>query len=62
VYGHVAHDGDDTVLQYWLFYYDDVYSYAYPPSNFIWQAHEGDWEVVNVVLDEGEQPVSAAYS
>jgi hypothetical protein len=62
VYGHVAHDGDHTVLEYWLFYYDDVYSYAYPPSNFIWQAHEGDWEVVNVVLDEDEQPVSAAYS
>jgi len=58
----VAQDGDHTVLQYWLFYYDDVYSYAYPPSDFIWQAHEGDWEVVNVVLDEDEQPVSAAYS
>jgi hypothetical protein len=62
VYGHVAHDGDHTVLEYWLFYYDDMYSYAYPPSNFIWQAHEGDWEVVNVVLDEDDQPVSAAYS
>lgn len=62
VYGHVAHDGDQTVLQYWFFYYDDVYSYAYPPSDFIWQAHEGDWEVVNVVLDENEQPVSTAYS
>jgi hypothetical protein len=33
VYGHVAHDGDHTVLQYWFFYYDDVYSYTYPPSN-----------------------------
>jgi hypothetical protein len=62
VYGHVAHDGDHAVLEYWLFYYDDVYSYTYPPSNLLWQAHEGDWEVVNVVLDEDEQPVSAAYS
>jgi hypothetical protein len=62
VYGHVAHDGDHTVLEYWFFYYDDVYSYAYPPSNFIWQAHEGDWEMVNVVLDEDQQPISAAYS
>jgi hypothetical protein len=62
VYGHVAHDGDHTVLEYWLFYYDDVYSYAYPPSNFIWQAHEGDWEAVNVVLDENGQADSAAYS
>jgi hypothetical protein len=62
VYGHIARDGDHTVLEYWLFYYDDVYSYTYPPSDLLWQAHEGDWEVVNVVLDEDEQPVSAAYS
>jgi hypothetical protein len=62
VYGHAARDGDHTVLEYWFFYYDDVYSYAYPPSNFIWQAHEGDWEVANVVLDENDQPVSTAYS
>jgi len=62
IYGHVVQDGDHTVLEYWFFYYDDVYSYAYPPSNFIWQAHEGDWEVVNVVLDADQHPVSAAYS
>jgi hypothetical protein len=62
VYGHLVHDGDHTVLQYWFFYYDDVYSYSRPPSDFIWQAHEGDWEVVNVVLDGDEQPVSTAYS
>jgi hypothetical protein len=48
------------VLQYWYFYYDDVYSYQYPPSNFIWQAHEGDWEVVNVVLSDDEQPLCSS--
>jgi hypothetical protein len=62
VYGRVAREGDRTVLQYWYFYYDDVYSYAYPPSNFIWQAHEGDWEVVNVVLSDEEQPLFVGYS
>jgi hypothetical protein len=62
VYGRVARQDDRTVLQYWYFYYDDVYSYAYPPSNFIWQAHEGDWEVVNVILSDDEQPLFVGYS
>jgi hypothetical protein len=62
VYGRVAHLPTATVLQYWYFYYDDVYSYFYPPSDVIWQAHEGDWEVVNVVLSAGGQPTEVAYS
>jgi hypothetical protein len=62
VYGRVARLADATVLQYWYFYYDDVYSYLYPPSDFIWQAHEGDWEVVNVVLGPDELPVETGYS
>jgi hypothetical protein len=62
VYGRVAHDDGRIVLQYWYFYYDDVYSYQYPLSNFIWQAHEGDWEVVNVVLSEDQQPLFVGYS
>ena len=62
VYGRVAHVPGKTVLQYWYFYYDDVYSYLYPPNDFIWQAHEGDWEVVNVVLGGDGTPVEAAYS
>jgi hypothetical protein len=62
VYGRVVHEDDGIVLQYWSFYYDDVYSYAYPPSDFIWQAHEGDWESVSVVLSGEEQPLYAGYS
>jgi hypothetical protein len=62
VYGRVAHQDDRLVLQYWYFYYDDVYFYTYPPSDFIWQAHESDWEVVNVVLSDPEQPLSVGYS
>jgi hypothetical protein len=62
VYGRVVHVGGAIVLQYWFFYYDDVYSYFYPPSDVVWQAHEGDWEVVNVVLTADEQPVEVGYS
>jgi hypothetical protein len=62
VYGRVAHEDGETILQYWFFYYDDVYSYFYPPSDVLWQAHEGDWEVVNVVLDEDGQPDFVGYS
>jgi len=62
VYGRVARENGQIVLQYWYFYYDDVYSYAYPPSDFIWQAHEGDWEDVNVVLSGDGQPQYVGYS
>jgi hypothetical protein len=67
VYGRVARPPGGIppgaiVLQYWYFYYDNTYSYEYPPSDFIWQAHEGDWEVVNVVLSEDEQPQFVGYS
>lgn len=62
VYGRVARLSDAIVLQYWLFYYDDVYSYVYPPADVLWQAHEGDWEVVNVVLSSDATPVRAGYS
>jgi hypothetical protein len=62
IYGRVAHENGETILQYWFFYYDDVYSYAYPPSDFIWQAHEGDWEDVSVVLGSDGQPLVVGYS
>jgi hypothetical protein len=62
VYGRVVRERGLTVLQYWFFYYDDVYSYTYPPIDFIWQAHEGDWEVVNVVLSASGQPSHVGYS
>ena len=62
VYGRVAREDGEIVLQYWFFYYDDVYSYAYPPSDFIWQAHEGDWEHVDIVLSGDEQPLFVGYS
>jgi hypothetical protein len=63
VYGRVAYRPRKIVVQYWYFYYDDVYSYVYPPNDLFWQAHEGDWEAVTVVLRRSTQrPIYAAYS
>src|SRR2546423_85398 len=63
VYGRIAYRPHRLVLQYWYFYYDDVYSYDYPPDDLFWQAHEGDWESVNVVLDRAtRRPLFAGYS
>jgi hypothetical protein len=62
VYGRVARQNGLTILQYWLFYYDDVYSYFYPASDVFWQAHEGDWETVNVVLSADGEPAYVGYS
>jgi hypothetical protein len=62
VYGRVVRSTDSILLQYWYFYYDNMYSYVYPRSDFIWQAHEGDWETVNVVLTAAGEPLSVGYS
>jgi hypothetical protein len=62
VYGHVVRENGETVLEYWFFYYDDVYSYTHPASDLFWQAHEGDWEEAMVVLSGDGQPLSVGYS
>jgi RsiW-degrading membrane proteinase PrsW (M82 family) len=47
VYAHVVRDETDRVtLQYWAFYfYNDWFN-----------KHEGDWEMIQVMLDDGGQP------
>ena len=50
------------MLQYWLFYDYNLWNMPFLPPGFVWQAHEGDWEVVTVVLDAEQTPVEAAYS
>ena len=63
VYGRVTHTPRQTVLQYWYFYYDDLYSYHYPPDSFIWDQHEGDWEAVTVLILRGSpRPSWVGYS
>ncbi len=62
VYGRVVETEKATVLQYWFFYYHNLYSYHALPFGAVWQAHEGDWEVVNVVLNRGGEPRYVGYS
>jgi hypothetical protein len=62
VYGRHDVRAGTIVLQYWLFYEFNLWSLQYPPSPLVWQSHEGDWEVVTVVLDQEESPVEVAYS
>jgi hypothetical protein len=61
VYGAVFRARDRIDLQYWLWYPYDDFSPAYPASDF-WQAHEGDWEAVSVILDRAGTPLTVAYS
>jgi hypothetical protein len=62
VYGRVARTAARIVLQYWLFYYDNPLLLPQTPVGTFWQSHEGDWEVVNVILDSSEEPLEAGYS
>lgn len=62
VYGRHNVRAGAIVLQYWFFYIDNFWSLLYPRSGFAWQAHEGDWEVVTVILDAEQNPIQAAYS
>jgi hypothetical protein len=61
VYGAVFRTRDRIALQYWLFYPVNVFSLT-GAAGLFWQAHEGDWEVVTVLLDAGEQPLLVGLS
>jgi hypothetical protein len=62
VYGAAFRTTDRIDLQYWLWYPYDAFSPGYPKRNDFWQAHEGDWEVVSVILDRAGNPLTVAYS
>jgi hypothetical protein len=62
MYGRVARTATRIVLQYWLFYYDNPLILPPTPVGTFWQSHEGDWEVVNVILDSSNEPLEAGYS
>ena len=54
VYGRAVTSGGRTFLQYWLFSY-------YNPQNVLgFGVHEGDWEYVQVALDEDGAPAVAS--
>jgi hypothetical protein len=62
IYGAAFHTRGRIALEYWLWYADDFWSGRYPPSDEVWQAHEGDWEVVAVVLSRAGSPLYTGYS
>ena len=62
VYGAYHRRGERIALQYWLFYPLNPYSPEVPSNPLFAQVHEGDWEVVTVILDRGGRPLTAAYS
>lgn len=53
VYAHVFGDGGNTIVQYWMFY-------AFNQGTL--NTHEGDWEMIQVVLNVTGKPVEAMYS
>jgi hypothetical protein len=58
LYGHVATEGGDTWLQYWLFY-------AYNPQDrhpLNTGRHEGDWELIQFRLGPDGRPTDAVMS
>ncbi len=62
VYGAYHRRGDRIALQYWLFYPLNPYSPEVPPNPLFAQVHEGDWELVTVILDRAGKPLTAGYS
>jgi hypothetical protein len=53
VHGRVVHEDGASYLQYWFFYYFNEMPF---------DQHEGDWEMIQVNLDEHGEPDSATYS
>lgn len=58
VYGHVAHDGEDVWLQYWMFFAENPQQ----RSPLHTGRHEGDWELVQLRLGPGGTPDLATLS
>lgn len=49
----VSNPSGGYFVQYWFFY-----PFNYGPMN----THEGDWEMITVIVDSGENPTSVGYS
>jgi hypothetical protein len=61
VYGAVQRTRARVALQYWLFYPWNLWRQAGPQGE-VWQAHEGDWEAVTILLDSRERPTVVGLS
>jgi hypothetical protein len=61
VYGKAFRTRERSALQYWIWYPFNDYSRSSPPGE-VWQAHEGDWESVSVILDLEGRPLLVGLS
>jgi hypothetical protein len=53
VYSHVTTDGTQVAIQYWFFY---VFNFG------TYNDHEGDWEMIEIILDGDLEPLMVGYS
>lgn len=60
VYGREIELASGTLLQYWVFYYNNPKVFASTLGGF--GDHEGDWEMIQVRLDANDTPVGATYA
>lgn len=61
VYGAAFRRRNRIELQYWLWYPFNPYSPTVPAGE-VWEAHEGDWEAVSVILDLQGKPLLVGLS
>ncbi len=62
VYGAVRPAANRIALQYWYWYSYDFWDGVLPATDDVWQAHEGDWEAVTVVLTRRGTPLFVGLS
>jgi hypothetical protein len=61
IHGYAARDDQGRLwLQYWCFYYYNDFQLAGPLLSG--GKHEGDWEMVQILLGDDERPVQAVYA
>ena len=53
----VTTPGGMTVIQYWFYYFTNFFG-----STFGFNSHEGDWEMIQVILDANEVPYAVAFA
>ncbi len=53
VYNRVTKEAENFVVQYWFFY-------AFNPGSL--NQHQGDWEMIEIILDSTETPLYVVYS
>lgn len=61
VYARIWRGDGRTVIQYWLYYYYNSWGYQGGLGGRL-GLHEGDWEMVQVVLDGQQEPLYAVFA